>query len=47
MRLIMARLIWNFDMELCKESENWTDQKVFVLWDKNPLWVKLSAATRE
>lgn len=44
MRLVLARLLWNFDFELCKESENWTDQKSFTLWEKPALMcrVKLS-----
>ena len=41
-RSILARLIWNFDMDLLEESANWADvQKVFVLWDKPSLMVKL------
>ncbi|EKG12580.1 PAS domain-containing protein [Macrophomina phaseolina MS6] len=40
-RLMLSYLLWHFDLELCKESENWMDQKVFVLWSKNPLMVKV------
>jgi cytochrome P450 len=30
MRVILARVIWNFDMELCEESKSWgTNLKVF------------------
>ena len=43
MRLILARIIWNFDVELLPESQGWDQQKVFVLWLKNPLFVKLKA----
>jgi len=28
MRVILARMLWNFDMELQPESQNWDDQKV-------------------
>ncbi|KAF2264625.1 cytochrome P450 [Lojkania enalia] len=38
----IARLVWNFRMELCDESRNWIDQKVFLVWEKGPLWVKLT-----
>jgi hypothetical protein len=38
----MARMIWHFDMELCGESENWTDQDIYFMWEKPPLNVKLS-----
>jgi cytochrome P450 len=41
MRLILARVLWNFDLELCPESENWTEQKIFFLWEKLPLFLKL------
>lgn len=41
MRLILTKVLYNFDLELCPESENWTDQKVFTLWEKHPLIIKL------
>lgn len=41
-RLILANLLYNFDLQLCKESENWNDQKTFLMWDKGPLYCKLS-----
>lgn len=41
MRLVLASMIWNFDLELCEESESWLDQKVYILWVKGPLMVKL------
>ena len=41
MRLIMARLLWNFDMTLCEISRNWSKQRTFALWEKPPLMVKL------
>jgi cytochrome P450 len=28
MRLILSRLLWNFNLELMPESEGWADQKV-------------------
>lgn len=43
MRAILARVLWHFDISLCKESENWDQQKVFLLWDKPDLMVRLSA----
>ena len=42
MRLVLARLLWNFDVELCEESSQWMEQKVFFLWEKSPLMVKLT-----
>ncbi|KAF2210335.1 hypothetical protein CERZMDRAFT_113284 [Cercospora zeae-maydis SCOH1-5] len=42
MRLILATTLYNFDLHLCDESEGWAEQKVYVLWEKIPLWVRLS-----
>ena len=41
-RLILCKLLFNFDVELCPESKNWTDQEVYFLWDKPPLQVLLT-----
>ncbi len=46
MRLILAKLLWSFDLELCGESEGWGKLKVFMTWSKRPLWVKLIPARR-
>lgn len=48
MRLILAKVCFNFDMELDeKRCGNWIgDQKIFGLWEKGPLWVKLTAVRR-
>jgi len=44
MRVVLARLVWNFDIELTTESENWATQlKIYVLWEKIPFYVKLRA----
>ncbi|KAI6081105.1 cytochrome P450 [Hypoxylon rubiginosum] len=39
MRLIMARLLWNFDFALDPVSGNWHEQRIFALWEKPPLQV--------
>ena len=41
MRSILARVLWNFDMELDETSQRWMDQKEYTLWDKPSLWVRL------
>jgi hypothetical protein len=41
MRMILANMLWNFDYKLCDESQNWLDQKVYLVWQKNPLMVQL------
>ncbi|KAI1090682.1 putative toxin biosynthesis cytochrome P450 monooxygenase [Rostrohypoxylon terebratum] len=40
LRMVLARLLWKFDLELMPGSENWFDQKAFVIWFRRPLLVK-------
>ncbi|KAM0123417.1 hypothetical protein ACHAO1_011300 [Botrytis cinerea] len=42
MRVILARTIWKFDLELCPESRGWNDQKSYILWEKPSLMCKLT-----
>lgn len=43
MRVILARVLWNFDLALAEDSKQWRkDQKVFVVWEKGPLNVYLT-----
>ncbi|KAK1674114.1 cytochrome P450 [Colletotrichum godetiae] len=47
MRLILARLIWNFDVEIDEEYKDWAQkQQVFILWDKGPLKAHLTPVAR-
>jgi averantin hydroxylase len=48
MRLILTRVCWNFDMKLDGERcGNWIrDQKIYFLWEKPPLWIKLTAVEK-
>jgi cytochrome P450 len=41
MRLLMALVLWNFDLELCTASQNWDKQRAFVAWERPDLMVKL------
>ncbi|MCJ1453620.1 hypothetical protein MMC28_003967 [Mycoblastus sanguinarius] len=41
MRLILARMLWSFDMQLTASSQDWDDQASWIQWDKKPLMVKL------
>jgi hypothetical protein len=45
MRLLLAKVMFNFDLELCPESEGWMKQEVYTLWQKKPLMVKLRAVS--
>jgi hypothetical protein len=48
MRLILAKIIFNFDMRLAEDSRDWLrTQKAYALWDKPPLNVYLKPVVRE
>ena len=45
MRLILAHIIYAFDMELADDSKRWIErQRAFNVWDRGPLNVRLFAA---
>ena len=47
MRLVLAKLLWHFDIALDEErTDDWFDQKEWGLWHKRPLYVKLTRARR-
>ncbi|KAK8088284.1 hypothetical protein PG997_003245 [Apiospora hydei] len=42
MRLILARLIFAYDWQLCEESRGWLEQKAYALWQKERLCVTVT-----
>jgi Cytochrome P450 len=42
MKLMLARVLYDFDLELAEESKDWHKQKVYTLWEKGPLLVKVT-----
>lgn len=43
MRLVLARMLFNFDMVLNDESRDWMEnQKAYNIWSKPPLHIRLS-----
>lgn len=51
MRLIMARLLWEFDMRLDPSSRGWTqaysEHKTWAVWRKPPLMVQIKKRQSE
>jgi cytochrome P450 len=47
MRLILARVLWNFDLELMPDSSDWANQKIYVLWEKGAMNVGLKPVQRQ
>lgn len=45
MKLILAELLWNFDISLPEEYASWGEKlKVYHLWEITPLYVQLVPA---
>jgi hypothetical protein len=48
MRLVMAKMIWNFDFELHPDTkDNWPNQRVFTVWERPDLFIQLKPVVRE
>lgn len=45
-KLIIARLVWQFDIQNATEGDWMGSQKVFMVWEKAPLWIKLQPVKR-
>ncbi|KAI1377472.1 cytochrome P450 [Hypoxylon crocopeplum] len=46
MKIVIARLLWHFDLQDATEGD-WLEQKVFMVWEKRALWIKLHPAKRD
>ena len=45
MRVILARLVWNFDMKLSDGCKKWEEEELtYFFWEKGPLNVYLTPA---
>ncbi|KAJ3494886.1 hypothetical protein NLG97_g3787 [Lecanicillium saksenae] len=43
MRLILAKLLWNFDISLADESRDWESKsRIFMVYQKEPLYISIS-----
>lgn len=48
MRLILAHLLWTFDLTLSESAKDWAEeQNIFALWEKPPLMVDIRARKAE
>ena len=48
MRIVLARVLFEFDLELMKSSKSWLENlKNFGLWQKDPLMVRLRPVIRD
>lgn len=42
-RLLLAKVIWNFDLTMIGKQEDWLDQKAYLVFEPKPLPVKLDS----
>jgi len=43
MNLILCKVMWSFDLELGEgNKEDWSDQKIWLLHERLPLYVKIT-----
>ncbi|KAK7222568.1 hypothetical protein V2G26_010571 [Clonostachys chloroleuca] len=48
MRLILSRIVWNFDLHLAKDSDGWIDKsETYLIWRKPALNVHLVPVSRD
>lgn len=48
MRLILAKVLWNFDLGLTESCEGWAEkQRTFALWEKLPLMIRVRERSLE
>lgn len=47
MRLILGKVLFNFDIELQPDSKRWNHQRTYLMWEKGPLNVSLRPYDRE
>ena len=47
MRLLLAKMLWNFDFELEDSSVDWhSTLRAYLIWDRTPLKVRLQPVLR-
>ncbi|KAI1841642.1 hypothetical protein JX265_012537 [Neoarthrinium moseri] len=46
LRLLLAKTLWHYDIEVLPESKGWMSQKTYLTWEKGPLFVKLQPVER-
>lgn len=46
MRLVLASVLFHFDLELCDLEQDWMHQETHAVWDKIPLNVTFKSVRR-
>jgi len=40
-RVFLAKVVWNFDLDMLENQEDWLDQEAYLVFEPKPLLVKL------
>lgn len=40
-RILLAEVLYEFDLELDDRSRDWANQSIYTIWEKHKLWVNL------
>lgn len=46
-RVVLARVLWSFDLKLHEKSGEWDKQRSYLLWEKPPLICKLKLSDKD
>ena len=46
MRVVLAKLLWHFDITMQPESSHWDEVRSYIVWEKAPLWTRLKNVVR-
>lgn len=46
-RVILARVLWSFDLKFHEKSGEWDKQRSYLLWEKPPLICKLKLSDKD
>jgi len=46
MRLILCKVLYHFDLQLCEDSQEWNKQDIFIMWEKKDLNCRLRPVVR-
>ena len=43
MRIVLAKLLWHFDVTLQPTLLPWDEVRSYIVWEKAPLWARLKS----
>lgn len=43
---MLVTVLLHFDLQLCEDSDDWANQKIYTLWEKKPLMCTLKPVVK-